>query len=179
LDLDALVDVFRTPTNFPMTLTRRRWLVAVSLVSIALAGCRAHKPPDFVGTWTITEQSRTNFLAKSQQKAAAKITFHTGSTFTATEVPDDLLYGPKNAAQRLISGEGNWHLVIRAGYRPWLQLDFTHIFAGQRNEGPYRTQVYMSSDSTPSLYYFQGDPDGARRVEFTETNGAGGSVSER
>jgi hypothetical protein len=162
-----------------MTLTSRKWLVTVSLVGVALAGCRAHKPPDFVGTWTITQHSRTDFLAKSEPHAVAQITFHRGNTFTAAEVPDDLVHGPKDSAQRLISGEGDWHLVIRTGYRPWLELDFTQMFNGQRSEVPSMTRLYISSDSTPNLYYFQGDPDEGRRVEFTEIGGAGGSTSER
>jgi hypothetical protein len=88
--------------------------------------------------------------------------------FVASELPEDLLYGPPEATDRLVTGSGVWKLVSREG-RQQVQLQFNTITAGQRGSVPYGTILNVSTGlgATVDLYYFQGgDADQGRRVEF-------------
>jgi hypothetical protein len=87
-------------------------------------------------------------------------------TFVASEIPEDLLYPPPEGADRLVTGTGVWRLVSREG-KQRVQLQFNTITSGQRGNVPYGTVLDVSAGwSTIDLYYFQGDADQGRRIEF-------------
>jgi hypothetical protein len=89
-------------------------------------------------------------------------------SFSASEVPDDLLYGPPAAADGLVTGGGTWKLVSREG-KQQVQLDFSAIAIGRRGGVPYETYLDISKGwSATSLFYFQGDPDEGLRIEFEQ-----------
>ena len=115
----------------------------------------------------MTDVSRQRLLPAAQQKAAAKIVLDANGTFTAVEVPEDLLYGPPEVADRLVTGNGDWKLVSREG-RQQVQLEFNTIREGQRGNLPYGTMLNVSQGwSATTLFYFQGgDADQGRRIEF-------------
>jgi hypothetical protein len=133
---------------------------------LGLQGCRTVQPSEITGTRIVTDQSRQRFFSVSQRAAAARITLDTSGAFTATEVPEDLLYGFL-AADRLVTGTGIWKLVSREGGQQ-VRLQFNAITAGQRGNVPYDTNLYVSTGltSTVGLFYFRGDPDEGRRIEF-------------
>jgi hypothetical protein len=138
------------------------------LLCLGLLGCKSAKPTDITGTWVVTDQSRQRFLPASQRSAAAKIALNANGTFVASELPEDLLYGPPEVADKLVTGSGVWKLVSREG-RQQVQLQFNTITVGQRGNLPYGTMLNVSAGlgSTVSLYYFQGgDADQGRRVTF-------------
>jgi hypothetical protein len=138
------------------------------LLCLGLMGCNSAKPTDIAGTWVVTDQSRQRFLPVSQRSAAAKIIMDANGTFVASELPEDLLYGPPEAADHLVTGGGVWKLVSREG-RQQVQLQFHTITAGQRGNVPYGTVLSVSTrlGSNVGLFYFQGgDADQGRRVEF-------------
>jgi len=124
------------------------------------------QPNEITGIWIVTDQSRQRFFSASQRGAAARITLDTSGAFTALEVPDDLLYGPE-ASNGLVTGTGVWKLVSREG-RQQVQLQFNAITAGGRGDSHYETILYVSTGlkSTVSLFYYRGDPDEERRIEF-------------
>ena len=130
---------------------------------LGMFSCRSIDPADVVGTWVVTTESRRHFLSAAQQKAIAKIVLETNGVFVAFEVPEDLLYGPREAGSGLVTGRGIWKLVSAEG-RQQVRLEFGVITVGQRDNVPYGTHLNVSGSS--SLYYFQGDPDQARRIEF-------------
>jgi hypothetical protein len=140
------------------------------LSCLGLIGCGSVKPTEMIGTWVVTEQSRQRFLPASQHSAAARLVLDANGTFVASELPEDLLYGPPEAADRLVTGTGIWKLVSNEG-RQQVQLQFNNITAGQRGNLPYGTALNVSTGfgSTVDLYYFEGgDADQGRRVEFEQ-----------
>jgi hypothetical protein len=145
-----------------------RLLPVATLLCFGLLGCKSAKPADVTGTWVVADQSRQRFLPASQRSAAAKIILDADGRFVASEVPEDLLYGPPEAADRVVTGSGVWTLVSHQG-RQQVQLQFNTITAGQRGNVPYGTMLNVSTGlrSTVRLYYFQGgDADQGRRIEF-------------
>ena len=137
------------------------------LLCFGLLGCKNAKPADLTGTWVATNQSRQQFLPASQKNAAAKIVLDTNGTFVASEVPEDLLYGPPEVANQLVTGSGTWKLASRDG-RQQVDLEFNTVTSGQRGKVPYGTMLNVSTGwSTVGLYYFQGgDANQGRRIEF-------------
>ena len=135
-------------------------------VCFGLLACKDAQTGDFVGTWVVTGESRHRFLSTEQQKAAATIVLAANGTFVATEVPEDLLYGPPQAGNGIVTGNGDWKLLSRED-RQQIQLNFEKIAAGQRSVLPYGTQLNVSKGwSVVTLFYFQGDADQGRRIEF-------------
>ncbi len=147
--------------------TMLRLLPIALLLCFGLLGCKSAKPADLTGTWVVADQSRQRFLPASQRNAAAKIVLDANGTFVASEIPEDLLYGPPEVADRLVTGNGAWKLVSREG-RQQIDLLFNTITAGQRGKVPYGTMLNVSMGwSTTGLYYWQGgDADQGRRIEF-------------
>jgi hypothetical protein len=99
------------------------------------------------------------------QKASAKIVLNPNGTFVASDMPG-LFFFPEHRDARLESGSGMWQLVSREG-RQQVQLEFHEIADWKKNELPYGTQLDVSRGwSAVSLYYFLGDADEGRRIEF-------------
>jgi hypothetical protein len=144
----------------------RLWLIPM-LLCFGLLGCKGAGLSDVTGTWVVTDQSRQRFLPVAQRKAAAKIVLDSNGTFVASELPEDLLFGPPESADRVVSGRGTWKLVSRSGIQE-IQLEFDAIVAGQRGSVPFGTMLNVSRGwSATSLFYFQGgDADQGRRIEF-------------
>lgn len=145
-----------------------RFVPIVLLFCAPLLGCKSIHSADIVGVWVVSDQSRQRFLSASQRSAAAKVTLDANGTFVASEVPEDLLYGPPVTGDSCLTGSGEWRLVSREG-RQQVQLQFTSISTGQRAQTPYGTTLSISggSGSKIRLYYFQGgDADQGRRIEF-------------
>jgi hypothetical protein len=141
-----------------------RFLPAV-ILAVGATSCGSVKAADLAGAWVVTSASR-QWLPISQQKASAKIVLDRNGSFAASEVPEDLLYGPPGASDGLVTGSGTWKLVLREG-KQQVQLDFAAIAVGRRGGVPYGTQLDVSKGwSAVSLFYFEGDPDEGRRVEF-------------
>ena len=156
-----------------------RFLPVMIIFCFGLLGCESVKPSDIIGTWVVTNQSRLRFLPAAQQKAVAKIVLEPNGTFVASEIPEDLLYGPPEAADRLVTGNGDWKFVP-GGSGQHIQLVFQAITVGQRGRVPYGTQLNVAKDrSSLNLFYFDGDPDQGRRIEFERMPGGPGSVSSR
>jgi hypothetical protein len=132
-------------------------------------GCKTVRSGDVTGRWVVTDQSREHLLPATQRKAAAEIDLNPNGTFAATEIPEDLLYVPPEVSDQLVTGEGVWDLVLREG-RQQVILTFKTIQKGQRGRVPYETPLEVSSTgwSTTTLFYFQGDPDEGRTIEFAK-----------
>ena len=143
-----------------------RLLLIAILVFFGMLGCKGFDTSDVTGTWIVTAESRQRFLSAAQQKASGKIVLETNRRFIASEVPEDLLYGPPESGAGLVTGSGVWKFVSSEG-RQQVQLEFRAITVGQRGSVPCGAQLDISSGwSAVSLYYFQGDPDQVRRIEF-------------
>jgi hypothetical protein len=147
------------------SMTSRSLPIAV-LLCLGLVCCESVKRGELVGTWVLTDQSRERFLPAAQKKAIGRIVLNANGTFVADELPEDLLYGPPEVSDRLVRGSGVWELVSREGGQQ-VQLNFEAITIGQRGKVPYGTQLNVSKGwSAATLFYFQGDPDQGRRIEF-------------
>ncbi len=129
-----------------------------------MLGCKSVQPSALTGTWVMTDASR-QVLPTELQKAPAKIVVDVNGTFVASDMPG-LFYFPGRRTARLESGSGVWKLVSREG-RQQVQLDFHAIADWKETDLPYGTQLDVSRGfSAVSLYYFLGDADEGRRVEF-------------
>jgi len=112
----------------------------------------------------MTDASR-QVLPSELQKASAKIVLDPNGTFVASDMPG-LFFFPGYRDARLESGSGFWKLVSREG-RQQVQLEFHAITDWKQTELPYGTQLDVSKGwSALSLYYFLGDADEGRRIEF-------------
>jgi hypothetical protein len=77
-----------------------------------------------------------------------------------------IFYFPGRRAARLESGSGVWKLVSREG-KQQVQLDFHTIADWKETDLPYGTQLDVSRGwSAVSLFYFLGDADEGRRIDF-------------
>ena len=142
-----------------------RILTTVMLLFFGVLGCQNVKSSEVTGTWVVTDKSRQRFFPAAQ-KASMKIVLDGDGSFVASEVPEDLLYEPRGSGNGLVTGSGVWKLSSRDG-RQQVGLEFLAITVGQRRRVPYGTQLNVSGGkSSVALYYFQGDPDQARRIEF-------------
>jgi hypothetical protein len=144
-------------------------LLPISIfLCFGILGCKDVKPNDITGTWIVKNESRHRFLSEVQQKAAAKIILDANGTFIALEIPEDLLYGPPQTSDGIVTGNGIWKILLLEG-KQQVQLNFESITVGQRGVVPYGTQLNVSRGwSTINLFYFQGDPDEGKRIEFEE-----------
>jgi hypothetical protein len=130
---------------------------------LGLSGCKSVKSEDVVGTWLITNESREN-VPVELRKNTARIVLNTDGSFTAAELVDKFYfsadgYGPGG-------GNGVWKLVSQEG-RQQVQLDFHEITnKGLRGTFSMPLEISRGWSSIENLYYFQGDPDLGRRVEF-------------
>jgi RHS repeat-associated protein len=156
-----------------------KWLPIAMPMSLSFVSCGGVKPSDLTGTWIITDKSRQQFLSALEQKAVAKITLEPNGTFAASEIPEDLLYGPPHSGMGLVTGNGVWKLISRGG-KEQVQLNFEAITEGQCGALPYGTQLDVSKGfQQVSLFYFQGgDADQGRRIEFERSNRTSGAGTQ-
>ena len=112
-------------------------------------------------------QASRRLLPPETRNAAATFVFEGNGTFSATEVPEDLLYPPSESGPKLISGTGTWKLIY-PNDRQLFDLSFKAMSLGQRGTLPYDTMILDAEreNSKVTLYYFQGDPDLGRRFIF-------------
>jgi hypothetical protein len=136
-----------------------KFLLIALLLLFGTLGCSNSKTGDLVGTWVISESSR-RVLPAELQTASAKLVLNSDGTFVASSMPG-LFYFPRQHAVRLENGRGVWKLVSREG-KQQVQLDF-QVITDWKDGLPFGTQLEVSRGS---LYYFLGDPDEGRRVEF-------------
>lgn len=144
-----------------------KFLLILLLTGAGALACGSVDAGLVAGTWRVSEASRTKLLPATQRTATATIELKRDGTFIATEVPEDLLYGPPQAADRLVTGSGHWKLATRDGGQ-WVDLVFDSISAGMRGDVPYGTRLGVARGlSGTRLRYFQeGDADQGRQVEF-------------
>lgn len=77
-----------------------RFASIATLLSLGMLGCKVVNPSDVTGTWVVTNESRQRLLPGSQRKATAKMVLEANGTFAASAVPEDLLYGSPESADR-------------------------------------------------------------------------------
>ena len=112
----------------------------------------------------MTDASR-QVLPSELQKASARIVLDPNGTFAMSDMPG-LFFFPGHRDVRLESGSGVWRLVSREGMQE-VQFEFHAITAWKQSELPYGAQLDVSRGwSALSLYYFFGDADEGRRIEF-------------
>lgn len=134
------------------------------LLFVGIAGCKSVQPRDLAGTWVISDASR-QVLPPELKTDLAKIVLNRDGTFVASAMPG-LFYFPQSRPARLESGNGAWELVSREG-KQQIQLVFHAIADWNTTDLPYGTPLEVSRGwSAMSLYYFIGDPDEGRRIEF-------------
>ena len=118
-------------------------------------GCSAANPDDLVGTWSMTEGSR-RYLAAEIARVSPRLTLTSNGTFTADEYPR---LGFRAEKWRTYSGRGTWTTQKNDGTGD-VRLRFDDDFGGQ---------LWISNvpGSPTTLYFWVGDPDSGRRIQFT------------
>ena len=133
--------------------------IIVALLLSGVLSCSNFQPADVVGTWVVTDTSRTRLPADAQ-KATARIVLDANGTFVATDVPG-LFAREERDAGIVDSGRGIWRFVTLGGDQQLL-LEFR-----QRSNTPDTTPFGRGLHvSRGSLYYFIGGPDAGLRVSF-------------
>ena len=141
-------------------------LVPITILALlsGIVGCNNVRSAELSGTWLMTDASR-QVLPTGLQQTSATIVLDANGTFVASNMPG-LLFFPGHRDARPESGRGTWKLVSREG-KQQVQFDFEEIADWNKNELPYGTQLDISRGwSSLSLYYFLGDADEGRRIEF-------------
>jgi hypothetical protein len=130
-----------------------------------MLGCKSIQPSELAGTWAMTEHSR-QVLPAGLQKASGKIILNADGTFNASELPG-LLYFPPDQPL-LDSGSSIWKLVSHDD-RQQIQIVFEATTSGSPIKVPFGTYIGVSRGwSSVSLFYFLGDADEGRRIEFVQ-----------
>jgi len=137
-------------------------LVALVLCGI-LSSCNSVKANDLVGSWAVTEQSR-KYIAVELTSVSPRITLNSDGTFIAVDLPRERRIGSQSPpfADVVISGRGTWKILALGG-NDRVSLRFEDNSGGEffisdwAMNGPW---------SSTTLYYFVGDPDEVRRIEF-------------
>ena len=139
-------------------------LAMLALSSFGMSGCHNIHPSDLDGTWLMKDSSR-QALPTDLQKASPKIVMDAKGTFVASDMPG-LFYFPGTRAVRSESGSGTWKLISSDG-KQQVQLDFQEINDWSKSNLPYGTQLDVSRGwSAVTLFYFLGDADEGRRIDF-------------
>ncbi len=140
-------------------------LLPIAMLSLmGMLGCKSVQPSELTGSWVMTDASR-QVLPTELQEAPAKIVVGANGTFVASDMPG-LFCFPGFRAARLESGSGVWKLVSREG-KQQVQLDFHAIADWKGTDLPYGMQLEVSRGwSAVSLFYFLGDADEGRRIDF-------------
>jgi hypothetical protein len=139
--------------------------VALLLVAISCSG----KPimhAELIGAWVITGESRAD-LGKAYEHAAGRITFKDDGTFAAVEMPGDFVGRTSERPVAPVTGSGTWTLSTKERGTN-VELVFQTLRGGHESRVPYGTFVLVERGSGDRvvLFYFQGDPDENRRIEF-------------
>ena len=127
------------------------------IFSFAVSGCTNVKSADLVGTWVLSNPSRS--LMKLEPGTDASLVLDKEGTFVAANLPRFLHSG--GSSGETSSGNGRWRMIARDG-KQQVQLDF-HKIVGWNGPLPYGAQLEVSGKS---LYYFVDDPDEAKRVSL-------------
>jgi hypothetical protein len=140
----------------------------VVLLCLVLVNCDGRDPStnDFVGTWTMTDDAQLAFPAMHKQ-ARGKIVLSKSGEFVSDDVPGEMLYSmPGMAPVVQISGTGTWKLG-RVDGDLVLLLTFRTIRTQSDLKVPNGTQLLIDKGWHETvLYFFIGDPDGGKRVDF-------------
>lgn len=146
--------------------------LAVLVVLVATAGCRGVSESELIGTWTLTDESR-QLLPEQSETSLASLRLATDGYFTARELPGELV-----GRDDLVTGTGEWSLAEASSstgntLTVWwrggqtLRLRFSTFSGHDDGNVSFGTQMYAYSvRGRPRLFYYSGDPDEGRRIEF-------------
>jgi len=136
---------------------------------LGVQGCGTVQTSELAGTWVVTEQTRQDILPASEQSSVTRIVLESNGTFSAYDLPGELLYAPPKFTGHLVSGSGTWKLEQLEG-RHRVLLKFHTIETGELSylyDAPLTVSKGLSGIR---LYFFQGDPDEGRRVELEKSS---------
>ncbi len=120
----------------------KKCFASLCLLFLGVTGCSEADITgnDLKGTWVLSEASRW-YLPAHRQKALPKIVIEENGTFSADQIPSDLL-GWEDV--RLISGSGVWKL--RAGeLGQRLELEFRVIKDSKEYKTPFGAQLILQA----------------------------------
>jgi hypothetical protein len=141
-------------------------LLSSALLSLTLLiGCgRDLTANDLVGTWAVTDESR---LSLESRRAGGKLILKKTGEFISVGVPGELLYSmPGMTRPALVSGTGTWKLG-KVDSDLVLLLTFCAINGPTELKVPNGTQMSIDNHRHETvLYFFPGDPDGGKRIDF-------------
>lgn len=144
----------------------RCWRV-VAAISV-MSGCPGThtSPSSMSGTWVITNACRQQ-LPHHLAGVAATVRLEQTGRFVADQMPCSLLGGHAATTCSVISGSGTWSVDDGANVK--VELVFDSVQGSPSTRLPYGTQLHVGGGMSHTvLFYFDGDPDVARRIEFAK-----------
>lgn len=126
--------------------------MAPILLLTGTMSCSNVQPADVVGTWVMTDASRSRLPAE-HQKATARLVLDAGGDFVATELPG-LFAAHERGAGTVDSGRGIWKFVTIGGEQQ-LMLEFRQR-TNTTGTTPFGRPLLVARGE---LYYFIGGPD--------------------
>jgi hypothetical protein len=149
-------------------MARMLWIGAL----LSALGCRSVRvdPGDLVGTWSVSAASRAAFSSSFPKvdfpvTSAMTLELRADGSFTASELPGELVHVAHPDRADLVSGSGGWKLVLEHG-EPKVQLVFTR-FDGKQGNVPYGTWLSISAQRSGTyLFFYHGDADAGPRIKF-------------
>ncbi len=137
-------------------------LIALQVVTV---GCtRPDRSADTVsGEWVLAKRS-SKYLNQPPE-VRVRIFIHRTGRFTAEGLPCTFLGSPPKGCHQ-ITGGGAWKLANKAA-RDSITMTLESIEGNQDVDVPYGTQLWIkSADPHTVLFFFDGDPDLYRTIEF-------------
>jgi hypothetical protein len=121
------------------------------------------KIEDLTGEWVLSGESPG--LPKSANRNAV-IQLNADGLFRASRIPVGMV-GVNHSSPEIVDGTGLWHIASFDG-KPKVYLVFKQITGAPDAVLPYGRPLEISGFPYPRrLYYFVGDPDEKRVIDFT------------
>ena len=150
----------------------RATLLGCLILLLGLAGCDGKDlaTDSFVGTWAVTSGSKALLPAESQRRPG-ELAFAGDGRFSSEAIPGELLYSmPGMHSAEPVSGTGTWR-VHKLDGNTALLLTFHNITTPNGYQVPNSTELLVDNlTRETTLYFFLGDPDQGKRVEFRKIN---------
>lgn len=152
---------------------------AASILLLVLClGCAGVSSQELVGEWEMREES-VSLMLPALVGDRPSLTLRSDGTFSATNLPSEIGRGenPVTHGKWKLEGPGNESGRLAAAL--WqgglqLQLDFKRReLSGAEVRFSSREFMAHSYRGEPVIFYFRGDPDEGRRVEYLRAGSTG------
>ena len=139
----------------PLSHMKKIPIFIIVFLAIFNSSCSKPEEVDIFGAWVISSSAK-DVLAN--YRPDSMMTFYGNHTFAAKNLPHELLGDSLGNRPGAFSGDGTWELDQSSLWLGFQSIDKINVSIG--------TALQMRAWGAPTLFFYLGDPDEARIVEF-------------